>query len=128
MSDPKPINKNELSTRAYNVLVRTGLFSNSEVLTAQKVVEFFNSKQKAQECGRMTENELSDWATKVLGAKNLSETAFPTSKCEGLTKRECFAGMALQGYLAGRSGICDSAAAARVAFEYAEAMMKGGGK
>ena len=128
MNETKPIMKNELSTRARNVLIKTGLYSNSASLTAQKVIEYFNNGNKVKDCGHITIIELIEWAEKIVQNKTSEEMTYPQTKkggdiSGGLTKREWFAGMALQGLLGGRDGICEAKITAERAFAFADAMI-----
>lgn len=135
MSETKPIMKSELSTRAYNVLVKTGLYSNSAMLTAQKVIEYFNSGNHPKDCGPHTKSELVEWAEKIVQNKQPEDMAYPQLKKSGdiaiqtggLTKREWFTGMALIGFCANPnlSGL-PKETFKLMAEEQADAMIKAG--
>jgi hypothetical protein len=133
MNEPKPIMKKELTTRAYNVLVKTGLYSNSAMLTAKAVIAYFNNGSIAKDCGAHTKNELIQWAEKIVQNKTSEEMAYPQLKKSGdiaiqeggLTKREWFAGMALQG-LVSRDVSSPAEEWASVSFKLADAMLKEG--
>jgi hypothetical protein len=115
MSETKRVLKTQLSVRAYNVLSENGFFLDDAVKTAKKILNDYKN------CGRKCWAELIEYAHSILN-KDLHKT--PVDELT-LSKREWFAGMALQGMLA--NGVYDGELE-RKAFELADAMLKEGVK
>jgi len=118
-----------LFERGYNILKANGFDMEDTKGTALKIYQTRDKLHLLRGCGKKISNYLVNWAEAVLAQEesiNTGGAAFPYVKdviyeC-GLTKREWFAGMALQECI--KRHFDSPTRAAQVAFEFADSMLK----